>query len=83
MIPNFCNCYEFYPIIKGTMKNICDVIYFLWQMETKNVPEILSVGLRIHKCHKDFFLAYRVLCVKLTQQVNVASFSILSIRRYY
>ena len=43
-------------------------------MLTKNVPEISSVGLRIHKCRKDFFLAYRFRCVKLSQQVNVASF---------
>ena len=41
----------------------------------KNVPEILSVGLRINNCRKNFFLVYRVRCVKLSQQVNVASFS--------
>ena len=45
------------------------------KMATENVHEILSVCLRIHKCRKDIFSqAYRVLCVKLSQQVNVASF---------
>ena len=67
-----------YPIKVESLRIIYLVfeifLALLLMMVTKNVPESLSVSLGIHKSSKDFFLAYRVVCVKLSQQVNVASF---------
>ena len=44
-------------------------------MVTKNVHEILSVGLKIHICRQDLFPSIPILCVKLNQQMNLASFT--------